>query len=214
VKAVKPVSRASAVEKLFKLTHINLALNNSVPTMPHLRGNLEATTLLVGPPSTPEEYSAQVPFSDRYAQVFHTFLAEAMGLDSQRDFLSMTCVAFGAKANKLSILPARAFVQQSVDRGLFKKYIAVGSIAYHSIFGNQRVTGPFNAGTILYPPVLRRGTENAPLFVFPSLELLQHDFENDGQRLSREHWLLRNKQQDLIKNLFALVERFKGFMAL
>ena len=177
---MKLLTRKLRIERMFD------ALRKSLPDsdfrLEHMRGSLDSRFLLVAPPPDAEEYQKATPFSNSAACWFHTALLEETGLNTDKHFLVIASSLFGAKPSKSSFLFTREFVESCARHHLFNAYVAVGKLCFSSIFGDRKVTSPYQPGVTLYPSSLVSLKHNpVPLLVCPNIDPLIITAE-DGTR--------------------------------
>jgi hypothetical protein len=205
--------RELRIKTLFRATHETLALNL---VMRNMRGNIQAKTLLVAPPPDLVEFQEErLPFSNEAAKFFHEVFLTQAGLDTQKHFCIVAAAAFGEmnakglkKYSKASTQLIRDFVERCAKEGLFERFISVGSDAYHAIFGDRVVSGPFNPGLKLYPLQLQFKGDALPVFTLPNINGLVLTAEPE----SREEWRQIRARESLVKGLIVCAKSVKQFI--
>lgn len=146
-----------------------------------MRGNPEAKFLLIAPPFSEAECRKGVPFSDHAATLFHEILAQEAHLDTNQDFMVVSCNRYGLKANKHSTQPIVDFVLECGRKSLFDFYLCIGDDAFKFVFGHgKKPSMSALAGHVMYVAE----TDFKPLYVFPDHRWISHEsFDN-----SLEDW--------------------------
>ena len=151
------------------------------PVMPRLRGSPKSRRLIIAPPCGPEEYAAGVPFSGDAAKAFHEILLDH-NLNTQEDFLVVTCSAYGKKPSMQSTGLIREYVMACARAKLFDLYVCVGDDAFKFLFGaGKKPASSTLYGSVLYVPE----TGHMPLFVYPSPQVLAPVMGNDTRENRR-----------------------------
>lgn len=189
----------------YRSCHVDLPDDENTPVMRSLRGNPKADTLMLVPPCSQVEYQTQIPFSTKTALAFHAVLA-AEGIDTEKDFLIVSCSLFGLKANKASTTPMVEFLKECAGNEQFKKFVCVGDETFKFLFAHGRKASMQTlGGATLYVPLVNR----KPLFVFPDIAGLAPDYGIDDEDWKRARW-----QQRTEKDFSLYARRFRTFCEL
>jgi hypothetical protein len=199
----------SPLLRLFHMTHKGIPAEAG-PVMCAMQGSAQARILMAVPPASAVDYEQGVPFSDELGVAFHSLILREYGFDLSKNVVAVAASGVGVKPRQASYALIRKFVQSVAARNLADKFISVGSLAFHHIFSDGRLSSPFVPGVILYPKILNcRGTYK-PLFTFPEISPLLVNAPGG----SREEWAQRQKRERLCHQLLAKRALFTHFLNL
>jgi len=169
----------SAAEMLFRtLVVSNLPVPKSskavVPNfLTSIRGNFDSPICLIAPPPCDEEVANQLPLSNADGVLFHSLIQEELGLDTDKDFLVVSCAVAAAKNMKTSksmTAPIREYVLALSRLKSPKLYVCVGSESFKHIFGRGKLPAmSMLAGSLIY----HQDICDKPLFTFPNIQGLE-----------------------------------------
>jgi hypothetical protein len=204
MKLNKTLNKLPKAQEIYHEMFYGLVFPQAKPpefVMKKMRGNARSRFMLIAPPPFEEEYNFGMPLTSSLAKTFHEILMDN-DLDTERDFLVVSCSCYGKKPSKDSTDRIKNYIQICAAENLFDVYVSVGADAFKFLFGAGKKP---SSSTLYGNPLYLEMLQPAMLYCFPDLHFLgdQEQMAYHERRIAdkvhREFHLLAQKLKVLLE---------------